>query len=172
MVATILTVNDHEPEVADDAFLAETALVAGNVTLASGVSVWFGCVVRSEYEEVRIGVDSNLQDLTVVHADPGFPTIVGERVTVGHRAVLHGCTIEDDVLIGMGAVVLNGATIGEGAVVAAGAVVTEGTEIPPRTIALGVPAEAKDLDVPEIPRHNVDSYLHLAELYREAEATS
>src|SRR4051812_50150170 len=118
--ATVLTVNDHTPEVADDAFVASTAVVAGRVRLGPRSSVWFGCVLRAELEPITIGASSNIQDLSVVHTDPGSPVSVGERVTVGHRVVLHGCTIEDDVLIGMGAVVMNGAVVGAGAVIAAG----------------------------------------------------
>ena len=166
---TILTVNGRRPSIDDDAFLASDAVVAGDVHLAAGVSVWFGTVVRSERETVRIGAQTNLQDQTVVHADPGFPVEIGERVTVGHRAVLHGCVVDDDVLIGMGAVVLNGARIGRGAVIGAGAVVTEGTEVPPMTLAVGIPAKPLDRPVPEVPRHNVASYVELAELYGRAE---
>lgn len=166
--ATILAVGDRRPKIHETAYVAPGAVVAGDVELASGVSVWFSSVVRSEYAEIRIGADSNLQDGTVVHADPECPTTVGERVTVGHRAILHGCTVEDDALIGMGAVILNGARIGRGAVVGAGAVVTEGTEVPPMSLAVGVPAKVLDRDVPDVPRPNVAGYLHLAGLYRDA----
>ena len=165
---TILTVNDRTPSVHEQAFLAETAVVAGDVELAAGVSVWFGTVIRSEHERVTVGADTNIQDLTAVHTDPSAPVMIGERVTVGHRSVLHGCTVEDDVLIGMGAVVMNGARVGRGALVAAGAVVTEGTEIPPMSLAVGVPAKVIDRPVPEVPRANVASYLALAEQYRQA----
>ena len=168
----ILTVSGHTPRLDPDAFVAPGATVAGNVTLAGGVSVWFGCSVRAEASAVTIGRDTNLQDLTVVHTDAAYPTTVGERVTVGHRAVLHGCTIEDDVLIGMGAVVLNGAHVGAGAVVAAGAVVREGTEVPPMTLAVGVPATVKQRPVPDVPRPNVANYLDLADAYRSATPVS
>jgi carbonic anhydrase/acetyltransferase-like protein (isoleucine patch superfamily) len=104
----------------------------------------------------------------VVHTDPEFPVTIGDRVTVGHRAILHGCTVEDDALIGMGAVVLNGAVIGAGAIVGAGAVIREGMEVPPRTLAVGVPAKVLDREVPPPPRPNVASYLTLAERYRDA----
>jgi carbonic anhydrase/acetyltransferase-like protein (isoleucine patch superfamily) len=125
-------------------------------------------VLRSEREPAEIGADTNIQDLTVVHTDPGHPISIGARVTVGHRAVLHGCTVEDDVLIGMGAVVMNGAVIGRGAVVAAGAVVTQGTLVPRMTMAMGVPARVTDLPVPDIPRSNVRSYQELADFYQVA----
>lgn len=166
---TVLTVNGHTPRIAAGAFLAETAVVAGDVDLADGVSIWFSTVVRSEHEPVTIGADSNVQDLTAVHTDVGAPVTVGERVTVGHRCVLHGCTLEDDALIGMGAVVMNGATVGRGALVAAGAVVTEGSEIPAMSLAVGVPAKVVDRPVPEVPRSNVAGYLDLAARYRRAE---
>lgn len=164
----ILTVNGHTPQVHEDAFLAETAVVAGNVTLGRASSVWYGTVVRSEIAEIHIGEESNLQDCTVVHTDPWAPVIVGDRVTVGHQVVIHGCTIEDDVLVGMGAVIMNGATIGEGAVVAAGAVITENTTIPPRTLAVGVPAKVVEKPVPEVPRVNVEAYVRISEQHRDA----
>jgi carbonic anhydrase/acetyltransferase-like protein (isoleucine patch superfamily) len=166
-VPTVLTVAGVTPQLAG-AFLAETATVAGDVTLAGGVSIWFGTVLRAEHAPITVGADSNLQDNSVVHTDARFPTRIGERVTVGHRVVLHGCTVEDDVLVGMGAVVMNGAVIGEGAVVGAGAVVTEGTVVPPRTIAVGVPAKVLEKEVPPVPRPNVAGYLALADAYRES----
>jgi carbonic anhydrase/acetyltransferase-like protein (isoleucine patch superfamily) len=166
---TILSVDGRTPRIASGAFLAETAVVAGDVELADGVSLWFGCVVRSELARATIGADSNLQDLTVVHTDRDFPVTIGERVTVGHRAIVHGCTIEDDALIGMGAVILNGAVVGAGAIVGAGAVVREGMHVPPRALAVGVPAAILDRTAPEPPRPNVGSYLDLAERYRSAE---
>lgn len=164
--ARILRVNDRQPLIADTAFVADGATVAGDVELADGVNVWFGCVLRSEYERISIGAETNIQDLTVVHADPGYPTTVGERVTVGHRVVLHGCTVEDDVLVGMGAVVMNGARIGARSVVGAGAVVTEGTEVPPDSLVVGVPAKVLEgRDVPPSPRPNVAVYRYNAALY-------
>lgn len=164
---TVLTVAGVTPELAT-AYLADTATVAGNVTLAGGVSIWFGSVLRAELSPITVGPETNIQDNSVVHTDPEYPCTIGARVTVGHRVILHGCTVEDDVLIGMGAVVMNGAVIGEGAVVGAGAVVTEGTVVPPRTIAVGVPARILEKDVPPIPRPNVAGYVALAEAYREA----
>lgn len=164
----ILAVDDRRPRIHETAYLAPGAVVAGDVELASGVSVWFSSVVRSEVAAIRVGADSNLQDGTVVHADADFPTTIGERVTVGHRAVLHGCTVEDDALIGMGAIVLNGARIGRGAVVGAGAVVREGMEVPPMSLAVGVPAKVLDREVPGVPRPNVENYLGLAGRYRQA----
>jgi carbonic anhydrase/acetyltransferase-like protein (isoleucine patch superfamily) len=163
----VLTVNGLTPSLDPTAFVAANAVLAGDVRLGPRSSVWFGCVLRSEYEAITIGEDSNVQDLSVVHSDPGSPVVVGARVTVGHRVVLHGCTVEDDALIGMGAVVMNGAVIGAGAVVAAGAVVTEGTVVPPGALVAGVPARVLDRPVPPVPRINVEVYRMLAETYRE-----
>lgn len=168
-MAHILTVDGHTPRLDPAAFVADTAVLAGQVQLAAGASVWFGCVLRSERSTITIGRDTNLQDLTVVHTDEGVPTTIGDRVTVGHRALLHGCTVEDDALIGMGAILLNGCHIGAGAVVAAGAVVREGQQVPPGALAAGVPARIReDVDLPGVPRRNVAGYLALAELYRQA----
>ena len=167
-MARILTVDGNAPSIDPGAFVADGATVAGRVTLAAGTSVWFGCVLRSERSTITIGRDTNLQDLTVVHTDEGFPTTIGERVTVGHRAVLHGCTVEDDALIGMGAILLNGSRVGAGAVVAAGAVVREGQHVPAGTLAVGVPAQIREVELPPVPRRNVAGYMALAELYRDA----
>lgn len=164
----VLTVNGHTPVIHEDAFVAPGAVVAGKVSIGPGASIWFGCVLRAEAGAVRVGADSNLQDGTVVHADPTFDTTIGERVTVGHRAVIHGCSIGDDALVGMGAVVLNGADVGTGAVVAAGAVVTEGSTIAPDTVVVGTPARPRDITPPPTPRPNVASYLQLAAWYRDA----
>ena len=133
------------PRIDPEAWVAPGALVLGDVRLARGVSIWYGCVLRSDLEEawIEVGEDSNIQDGTMVHVDPGKPCRVGARVTVGHRAVLHGATIEDDALIGMGAVILSGAVVGRGSLVAAGALVGEGVVIPPGTIAAGLPARVR-----------------------------
>ena len=122
------------------AFIAPGAGVTGDVTLGARVSVWFGTVVRGDSDRVEVGDDTNLQDLTLVHQDEGMPGIIGSRVTVGHRAIIHGCTIEDDCLIGMGAILLSGARIGAGSLVAAGSLVKEGQIIPPGSLVVGAPA--------------------------------
>jgi carbonic anhydrase/acetyltransferase-like protein (isoleucine patch superfamily) len=171
-VSTVLTVAGQTPTIAATAFLAETATVVGNVDLGDSASVWYGSVLRAEHSAITIGAETNIQDNTVVHTDPGFATTLGDRVTVGHRCILHGCTVEDDALIGMGAVVMNGAVIGEGAVVGAGAVVTEGTHVPPRTLAVGVPAKILEKDVPPVPRPNVAGYVALSDAHREATVAS
>lgn len=123
------------------AFLAPGAIVLGHVQVGRDASLWYGCVVRGDAERIAIGDESNVQDLCMLHADPGFPCLVGPRVTVGHRAILHGCVVEEGCLIGMGAIVLNGVRVGRGSVVGAGAVLTEGTEIPPGSLVLGVPGK-------------------------------
>ena len=137
------------PRISDSAWVADSAQVIGNVELADDSSVWFGVVIRGDTETIRIGRGSNIQDLSVLHADIGKPLAVGEDVTVGHRAVLHGCTIGDGCLIGIGAVVLNGAKIGAGCLVGAGALVTEGKEFAPGSMILGSPAKVVKELTPE-----------------------
>ena len=123
------------------AFKARNAIVTGEVTLGPEAGIWFGCVVRGDDAPLVIGARSNVQDLTVIHADPGAPNVIGEEVTIGHRCVLHGVRIGTGALIGMGAVLLGGSVVGEEALVAAGAVVREGFEIPDGTLVAGVPAK-------------------------------
>lgn len=166
--AIIITVNGHTPQVHPEAFVAPGVVLAGNIEVAAGASIWFGSVVRAEVGRVVVGPDSNLQDGTVVHADPDFDVIVGRRVTVGHRVVLHGCTVGDDVLVGMGAIVLNGSHVGARALVGAGSVVTEGTMVAPDTVVVGTPARPRDLSLPPVPRANVAGYRQLSALYRDA----
>jgi carbonic anhydrase/acetyltransferase-like protein (isoleucine patch superfamily) len=131
------------PEVADDAWVAPGAVLVGQVSLGSRSSVWYGAVLRGDGSSITVGIGSNVQDGTVVHADPGFPAVIGDGVVVGHGAVVHGCTVEDGSLIGMGSRVLNGARIGAGSLVAAGAVVLEGTQVPPGSLVAGVPAKVR-----------------------------
>jgi carbonic anhydrase/acetyltransferase-like protein (isoleucine patch superfamily) len=123
-----------------DVFVARGAILLGDVEIGPGSSVWYQAVVRGDAERIRVGASTNIQDLSLLHADPGLPCLVGDRVTVGHRVILHGCSIEDDCLIGMGAIILNGAVVGAGSVVAAGALVREGQVIPPGSLAVGMPA--------------------------------
>lgn len=130
------------PRVAATAWVADSAQVMGNVVLGADASVWFGAVVRGDTECITIGAGSNIQDASVLHADIGQPLVVGERVTVGHQVVLHGCTIGDETLIGIGAIVLNGAKIGKNCLVGAGALVTEGKEFPDGSMVIGSPAKA------------------------------
>jgi carbonic anhydrase/acetyltransferase-like protein (isoleucine patch superfamily) len=135
----------ERPSVDPEAWVAPNAVLVGRITVRRGASVWYNCVLRSDLEgaEIVVGEDSNIQDGTVIHVDENAPCLVGDRVTVGHGAVLHAALIEDDALIGMGATVLSGAKIGKGSVVAAGAVVPEGMEVPPNVIAAGVPAKVR-----------------------------
>lgn len=128
------------PSIPDSAWVADTATVRGQVTLGEHVSIWFSAVLRGDEAPITVGDNTNVQDGAVLHVSAGFPCVVGASVTIGHRAVVHGCTVEDGALIGMGAIVLDGAHIGAGAVVAAGAVVSPGMTIPPGVLVRGVPA--------------------------------
>ena len=136
----ILTYTGHTPRIAASAFIAESADVIGDVEIGENASIWFQCVVRGDIEPIRVGANTNIQDGSVLHTMLGLPTTVGDWVTVGHRAVLHGCTIENHCLIAMGAVLLNNVRVGEGSIVAAGALVLENTVVPPHSLYLGVPA--------------------------------
>lgn len=129
------------PRMADSTWVADSAQVIGNVELGEDASVWFGVVIRGDTECITIGRGSNIQDASVLHADVGKPLTVGDHVTVGHKVMLHGCTIGDGSLIGIGAVVLNGAKIGKGCIVGAGALVTEGKEFPDGSMIIGSPAK-------------------------------
>ena len=139
----IIELDGKTPQVADDAFIAPTAVLIGDVTVLPGASIWFGAVLRGDNDAIVIGKGSNVQDNCVIHCANDLPTIVGENVTVGHMAMLEGCRIDDGALIGMGAIVLQRATVGRASLVAAGAVVGEGMEIPAGVLAAGVPAKVK-----------------------------
>lgn len=132
-----------EPDIARAAFIAPGAVIVGNVTLGDGSSVWYGAVLRGDDDRIVLGEDVNIQDGSILHADPGFPVLLGDRVSLGHGAIVHGATVEHDVLIGMRATVLNGARIGTGSVVAAGAVVLPGVEVPSGSLVAGVPAKVR-----------------------------
>ena len=162
-------VPDARPDLRAGAWVAPNATVTGRVTLGARSSVWYGCVLRGDLEPIAIGDETNVQDLSVVHVDRGFPAVVGRRVTIGHRAVVHGCTVDDEAVVGMGAVLLTGCRVGRGALVAAGAVVREGFDVPSGAIAAGVPARIVGRVGPELAerfRAGVDSYLELAALHR------
>ena len=138
---------DHRPTRHPDAWVAPSADVIGDVRLAEGVSVWFGAVIRGDNTPIPIGARSNVQEGAMLHSDPGAPLTVGEDCTIGHHAIIHGCTIGDRVLIGMGAIVLNRAVIPDDCIVGAGALVTEGKTFPPRSLIVGSPARAvRELD--------------------------
>jgi carbonic anhydrase/acetyltransferase-like protein (isoleucine patch superfamily) len=122
------------------AFIAPGAVVLGDVSLGRDASIWYNCVVRGDMAPIVVGDETNLQDLTMVHVDEGVPCTIGNRVGVGHRAILHGCTVDDEVLVGMGAILLNGVRVGTGSVIGAGSVLTEGMRVPPGSLVIGVPA--------------------------------
>lgn len=141
--ASVLSVSGREPDIHPTAFVASGARIIGGVTLAEGASVWYNAVLRADGDTITVGRGSNLQDGVAVHVDRGSPVVIGANVSVGHNAVVHGCTVGDGALIGMGSVVLNGAVIGDGCLVAAGAVVLEGTRVPAGSLVAGVPAKVR-----------------------------
>ncbi|RFO95447.1 gamma carbonic anhydrase family protein [Rhodoferax lacus] len=148
------------PRVAASAWIADSAQVMGNVELGEDVSIWFGTVVRGDTETITVGRGSNIQDGSVLHADAGKPLVIGENVTVGHKVMLHGCTVGDGSLIGIGAIVLNGAKIGRGCLVGAGALVTEGKEFPDGSMIIGSPAKAVRQLTPEQQQGLLNSAQH------------
>ena len=151
------------------AFIHSLAAVIGDVTLGARVSVWPTAVIRADSAAISIGADTNVQDGAVLHVDRGYPMVIGARVSIGHRAVLHGATVEDDCLIAMGAILLNGVVVGAGSLVGAGAVCREGMRIPPRSVVLGVPARVAREATSEITdriRLTMESYLSLQGDYR------
>lgn len=157
------------PSIHPEAFVAPSAEIYGEATIAAGAAIMFGTVIRAELAPVRIGAETNIQDNCVLHSDLNIPCTVGSRVTVGHAAVVHGATIADHCLVGIGARALNHSVLGEGAWLAAGSVLPEGREIPPWTIAVGIPARPlRELREDEIERqdHGVDDYLRFAATYR------
>ncbi|MFD8787493.1 gamma carbonic anhydrase family protein [Kitasatospora sp. NPDC059599] len=168
----IAAVGGKAPAVDPDAFVAPNAVVIGDVTVGAGASIWYGAVLRGDAESISVGAGSNIQDNCTLHADPGFPLVVGERISVGHNAVLHGCTVEDDVLVGMNATVLNGARIGTGSLVAAGAVVPQGMVVPPGSLVAGVPAKVRR-ELSEEERSGIEAngegYRLLADAHRDIE---
>lgn len=169
---TIRTFRGMTPKLARGVWVAPSAEVIGDVELGEDVSIWFGTVLRGDVMPIRIGARSNIQDLSMAHGTGGVWGVeIGEEVTVGHRAIVHGCTIADRVLVGMGSVILDGCKIGEGAVIAAGAVLSPGTVVPPRTMWAGVPAKERrpitDVDWGII-RGTAAHYVELAHEYDEA----
>lgn len=157
------------PRIAPSAYVAPGAQVIGDVEIGEKSSVWPNATLRGDVHSLRIGSETNIQDNSVLHADfPDFPLTLGDRVTVGHLVMLHGCTVEDDSLIGIGAIVLNGARIGRGSVIAAGALIAEGVEIPPYSLVMGVPGKVRREVTPEERERfkvNARHYVELAEEY-------
>jgi carbonic anhydrase/acetyltransferase-like protein (isoleucine patch superfamily) len=169
--ALVAEVGGLRPDIDPEAFIAPTAVVVGAVRLGPRANVWYHAVLRGDAETIAVGAQTIIQVNCTVHADPGFPAVLGERITVGHNAVLHGCTIEDDVLIGMGATVLNGAHIEAGSLVAAGAVVPQGMRVPAGSLVAGVPAKVRRLLTEEERasiKANGEGYLLLAEAHTTA----
>jgi len=161
---------DKMPKLHESCFVAPTADVIGDVTVGENSSIWYKAVLRGDKNKIVIGSNTNIQDGTIVHVADTYPTIIGNNVTVGHGAIIHGCTIKDDAFIGMGAIILDGAIIGEGALIGAGALVTEGKEIPPYSLAVGVPAKVvKQLsqEYIEMARDRALEYAELAKEYKE-----
>ena len=149
-------------------FMAGNATVTGDVTIGNHVGIWFGAVIRADKDRIIIGDRSNIQDNCVVHTSKGFPVTIGSDVSVGHGAILHGCTIDNRVLVGMGAIILNGAKIGNGSIIGAGTVVTEGKDIPPNSVVIGVPGKIVRQTDPDQQQHiltNAASYVELAREY-------
>lgn len=164
-----LNIQSHPELIAPDAWVAPNATIIGQVHLYAQASVWFGAVLRGDVEPITIGAGTNIQDLCCLHADPGYPCTLGARVTVGHGAIVHGAVIEDEVLIGMGAILLNGAHIGQHAIIGAGALIAEGKVIPPRSLVVGTPGriirELTDEEVEKI-RRGAQHYIDAASQYR------
>ena len=167
---TLYTFENSTPEIKDTSFVAPNASLIGRVKIGENSSVWFNTVLRGDMETITIGNESNIQDLSMGHADPGFPLVLGNRVTIGHHCVLHGCKIGDDCLIGMGAIIMNGVRIGRGSIIGAGAVLLEGMEIPEFSMVIGSPAKIKktyDESILDNIRKSAKIYVKRSISYRE-----
>ena len=166
---SLVAFGPDRPDVAGTAFIAPGAVLIGRVTLGAEASVWYGAVLRADRDAISVGERSNVQDGCVLHADPGLPLTVGSDVTIGHNATLHGCTVEDLVLIGMGAIVLNGARVGRHSIIAAGTVLAERQEVPAGVLVAGVPGKVRR-EVSEAERASIErnaaTYVELSRLYR------
>lgn len=174
-MAIIKKVLGKSPQLHESVFLAETAAITGDVTMAENSSAFYGVSARGDSAPIRVGARSNLQDNVVLHADKGFPCTIGEDVSVGHAAIVHGATVEDGALIGMNATVLNGAKVGAGSLVAANSMVPEGMEIPPKSLVAGVPAKVRRELTDEKSaglKDNAAVYVHLAAEHLNAEDAS
>ena len=171
-MAIIKTFKDSEPEIAESVFVAENAVVIGDVKIGELSSIWYGTVLRGDSDQIRIGKRSNVQDNAVVHVDPGFPVSIGNDCIVGHLALIHGASIDNNVLVGMHSTILNGAQIGEYSIIGANALVTSNTVIPPRSLVLGSPAKVvKTLTEEQIVKiqKNAKAYVMLSRQYLEDE---
>ncbi|MFC7403148.1 gamma carbonic anhydrase family protein [Citricoccus sp. GCM10030269] len=174
-MAHLITIGGNAPVAHESAFLAPTACLSGDVVLAAESSAFYGVSARGDSAPIRVGERTNLQDNVVLHADAGFPCTLGRGVSVGHSAVVHGATVEDECLVGMSATVMNGAVIGTQSLVAAGALVLEGTVVPPRSLVAGVPAKVRrELTADEVAslQKNSATYVRLAAAHREATSSA
>jgi len=172
MNSPICTHLDQSPKIHDEAWLAPGAVIVGDVTVESQASIWFQCVLRADIQSIKIGPGTNIQDGTVIHLSSDQGTVVGSYVTVGHKALLHACEVEDEVLVGMGAIIMDGARIGARSIVAAGSLVTGGTIIPPGSMVMGAPAKAvRSLDLKEQKsiRSWAEKYIQVTAEYRARE---
>ena len=172
---TLYTFDNSIPEIKETSFIAPNASLIGRVRIGEKSSVWFNTVLRGDMENISIGDESNIQDLSMGHADPGFPLIVGNRVTIGHHCVVHGCRIEDDCLIGMGAIIMNGVKIGRGSIIGAGAVLLEGMEVPEFSMVVGSPANVRktyDESILENIRESAQIYVKRSISYREQDTVA
>lgn len=163
----ILNFKNKIPSIHESCFIAQNATILGDVKMAENASVWYGAVLRGDGSEIIIGKNSNVQDNATVHCDPDFPVHIGENVTVGHNAIIHGCTINNNVMVGMGATVLNGAVIGEGSIIGAGALVREGQIIPENSLVIGLPAKVVKETTEEQHKAIIENANHYVELGRE-----
>jgi len=160
---------DFEPEIADSAFIAQGARIIGKVKIGIGSSIWFNAVLRGDKDKIIIGRYSNIQDNSTLHTSTGYPVKIGDYVSIGHNCIIHGAEIGNNVLVGMGAIIMNGSKIGENSIVGAGALVTENKEFPPNSLILGFPAKVKrELSQEEVEfiKNNALNYSKLAEEYR------
>ncbi len=172
-VPSVIAFGQDRPSVSGTAFVAPGAVLIGRVTIGAEASVWYGAVLRADRDAISVGTRSNVQDGCVLHADPGVPLSVGSAVTIGHNATLHGCAVADLVLIGMGAIVLNGARVGRHSIIAAGTVLTEGQQVPEGVLVAGVPGKVRR-EVSEAERaaieRNAATYVELSRLHRRGDA--
>lgn len=159
-----------DPKISEKAFVAKNATVIGDVTVEEDANIWFGAAIRGDMDSIYIGKGSNVQDNAVVHVDKGFPVRIGENVTIGHGAIVHGCTVGDNVLVGMGAIILNGAKIGDNCIIGAGATVTQNKEIPANSLLVGCPAKViREVDGQgaESTRQNALRYIEEGKEYKK-----
>ena len=165
----IYQLGDHIPEIDNSAYIAESASIIGKVKIAANASIWFDVTIRGDNELISVGENSNVQESCVLHTDPGYLLTIGQNVTIGHQAMLHGCTIGEGSLVGIQAVVLNGAKIGKNCLVGAGALITEGKEFPDNSLIIGAPAKAvrtlSDEDIARI-HGNTDNYVKRGQLFK------